>query len=282
MKRKIISFLATIVGLCMLAYPFVSEYLASRNNNQVIANYNKSLQENDYEAILKRAYEYNKSIIQVQTTLTDPFMPFKDRQDLEQEQEYLSQLNADGSGVMGVVDIPEIDTKLPIYHGTSAKVLEQGAGHLEGSSLPVGGKTTHSVITGHTGLTNQKLFTDLPSLKKGDKFFLYVYGKNMAYQVDSIDVILPEDISKLIISEGQDYVTLVTCTPYGINTHRLLVRGHRVPFKQSDVDKAKKDKRGSLWMQTYKRAVIIGIIILLIFFITKKLIETIRKPAKEE
>lgn len=198
--------------------------------------------------------------------LKDPFVEEKLDEDAK---EYNSLLNMADGGVMGFIKIPCIDVSLPIYHGTSAEILELGAGHLQGTSLPIGGESTHSVITGHTGLSSAKLFTDLTELEEGDMFFLHVMGEKLAYKVDQISVILPEEMDKLTIENGKDYCTLVTCTPYGVNTHRLLVRGERTEYTEDKEEEAGTEvkKTQSKWMEEYTKSIIISSSVLAVMLI---------------
>ncbi len=177
-------------------------------------------------------------------------------------QDYAHQLNITGSGIMGYVEIPSISVNLPIYHGTASATLERGVGHLLGSSLPVGGAGTHTVLTGHSGMASQKLFSDLSLLKAGDVFYLNVLGERLAYRVDQIKTVLPHDTADLGITEGEDYCTLVTCTPYGINTHRLLVRGSRIPCDETAEqaeESVRAEPRKSTWEQEYRKGICIAL-----------------------
>ncbi len=213
-----------LAGLGLMLYPTVSNLLNMRNQADVISDYSSevdSMDEAEKQECLEAARGYNRKICFGQ--------PFKMTD--EDREEYNSLLNPDGSGVMGYIDIPKIDCYLPIYHGTSDEVLEIGAGHFEGSSLPVGGESAHCVISGHSGLPSAKLFTDIDTLEIGDEFYLSVLGETITYEVDQILIVLPNETQELTIKEGEDYCTLVTCTPYGINSHRLLVRGKRVEQK---------------------------------------------------
>lgn len=226
--------------------------------------------------MLEKAREYNEKLASSHVVLTDPFSG--ETNGGISEKEYYQLLNLDNTGVMCSLEIPSIDVDLPVYHGTSNSVLEKGVGHLEGTSLPVGGKDTHAVFTGHTGLNKAKLFTDLTELQKGDQFYIRVLDKILAYEVCRIDVVLPEDTSKLSVVDGQDLVTLVTCTPYGQNTHRLLVRGKRTKYspKAYEKERAKKKAGRSQWMRTYQKAILLGIgitsvVLFIISFIRKKL-----------
>jgi sortase A len=218
----IIAILVFITGLSLLLYPTVSNYWNSLHQSRVVANYSDTLAKMDKkekQAAIDAAVEYNAGLV----NNGNRFTPSDSELSL-----YKSLLNADGTGMMGYVTIPKIQVKLAIYHTVDESVLQVGVGHLEGSSLPVGGSSTHCVISSHRGLPSAKLFTDLDQLKKGDVFYLHVYDKVLAYQVDNIAVVEPNDYGLLEIEEGKDLCTLFTCTPYGINTHRLLVRGHRI------------------------------------------------------
>ena len=218
----IIAILVFITGLSLLLYPTVSNYWNSLHQSRVVANYSDTmakLSKQDKQAEIDRAVEYNSRL----ASNGGRFTPSD-----SELSEYKSLLNADGTGMMGYITIPEIRCKLAIYHSVDDSVLQVGVGHLEGSSLPVGGSGTHCVLSSHRGLPSAKLFTELDRMKKGDVFYLHVYDQVLAYQVDNIAIVEPNDYGLLEIEEGKDLCTLFTCTPYGINTHRLLVRGHRV------------------------------------------------------
>lgn len=218
----VILLIALMIGISLLLYPTISDYWNSFHQSRAIAGYAEAvaqMDEVDYEKIWNDAVEYNQEL-QKRTNhwfLTD-----------EQEEEYESMLNVDGNGIMGYVEIPSIKVSLPIYHGVDEGILQVAIGHIEGSSLPVGGKGSHCVISGHRGLPSAKLFTDLDQLAEGDIFMLRVLDETLTYEVDQILIVEPDDMSSLEFDEEKDYCTLVTCTPYGINSHRLLVRGHRV------------------------------------------------------
>ena len=222
-KHKTVLFLTIgfLVGVCVLLYPAFSDYWNSRTQSRAIVDYESVLENMDpaeYEAILAEAHAYNKALYE-----TDfPLVNFKDVPG------YNETLAISENEMIGYIEIDRIAVLLPIYHGTSEDVLNRGVGHLEGSSLPVGGENTHCVMSAHRGLPNSKLFTDLDRLEIGDTFRVTVLDQVLTYQVDFIKVIEPDDISNLQIIEGGDYCTLFTCTPYGINTHRLLVRGIRI------------------------------------------------------
>jgi sortase A len=213
--------LAFLTGLSLLLYPTVSDYYNSLHQSRAIAEYSnkvKNLKEEEYEELLQEARDYNEKLANRGTTsfvLSD-----------EEMEEYESLLNIDD--VMGYIEIPSIDCSLPIYHGDDEATLQVGVGHVAGSSLPVGGSGTHCVLSGHRGLPSAKLFTNLDQLAEGDTFIIRTLNETLTYEVDQIRIVEPEDVSDLQIIPGEDLCTLVTCTPYGINTQRLLVRGHRV------------------------------------------------------
>ena len=226
----IVLILIFLVGLSLLLYPTVSDYWNSLHQSQAIVEYSRRVEEMDgelYEKLWNEAIEYNR----VLADRSDRFeMTRADRQ------EYESLLNVSGNGIMGYIEVPAINCSLPIYHGTNEAVLQTSIGHLEGSSLPTGGAGTHCVVSGHRGLPSARLFTDLDKLTEGDIFILKVLDQTLTYEVDQILTVDPYDLSALAIDPQQDYCTLVTCTPYGINTHRRLVRGHRVENRTQTQD----------------------------------------------
>lgn len=225
MKRKlstILLIIASLAGLSLLLYPTVSDYWNSMHASKAVAEYNtdvNNLTQTQYEKIWNAATEYNRTIQNRNSGfyLTD-----------EQEEQYESLLDIGGTGIMGYIEIPHINVSLPIYHGTSDAVLQIAVGHMEWSSLPVGGSGSHCVLSGHRGLPSAKLFTNLDQLVEGDTFVIRVLDEVLTYEVDKILIVEPENTESLKIEEGKDLCTLVTCTPYGVNSHRLLVRGHRV------------------------------------------------------
>ena len=228
MKQKmnnlttILLFLMLIAGLSLLLYPSVSDYWNSFHSSRAITTYAEDvagMDEEQYAEIWSAAWEYNQSLLSRNTgfSLSD-----------SQKNEYEQLLDVSGIGVMGYIEIPEISVSLPIYHGTSDSILQVAVGHLEWSSLPVGGESSHCVLSGHRGLPSARLFTNLDKLQTGDVFMLRILDEVLTYEVDQILIVEPQETGALRIEEGKDYCTLVTCTPYGINTHRLLVRGHRI------------------------------------------------------
>lgn len=225
MKRKLTTILLILllfIGLSLLLYPSISDYWNSKHNTKAIAGYTEAvekMEETDYEAILESARNYNAALANRGNVW---------KLGAEQMEEYKNQLVLPGTDVMGYVEIPSISCTLPIYHGIDEAVLQVAIGHLEGSSLPVGGESTHTVLSGHRGLPSAKLFTDLDQLGEGDIFMIQVLNETLTYEVDQILIVLPNELDALTIEKGKDLCTLVTCTPYGVNSHRLLVRGHRV------------------------------------------------------
>lgn len=228
-KKKNILFsviftLIFLAGLSLLLYPTVSDWWNSMHQSTAIAEYSQRVAELDddtYAQLLADAQAYNETLV---GRGDDRFV----MTEAEQE-EYEQLLTVSGTGIIGYVQIEKVDIYLPIYHGTNESALQVGTGHLEGSSVPVGGESTHSVISGHTGLPSSSLFTDIDQLEAGDTFVITVLGETLTYEVDQILTVEPTDLESLAIEEGMDYCTLMTCTPYGVNSHRLLVRGHRVP-----------------------------------------------------
>lgn len=230
--KKYIGFvLLFLIGLSILLYPTVSNMWNTYRDSQLISNYSSSVSSDDnsekLDSMWKAAEEYNKKI--KQESVPDAFSI----RDGETDEKYELLLNLNGDGMMGYVEIPVIDQSIPIYHYTTEAILEKGAGHLFGSSLPVGGESTHAIVSAHRGLPSAKLFTDLNLVEEGDVFYLHVLDQTLAYEVDQILTVLPDETESLGITEGEDYVTLITCTPYAVNTHRLLVRGHRIAYEEA-------------------------------------------------
>ena len=220
-KSTIILILVFFVGLSVMLYPTISDYVNQRNQSRAVASYAQDVDkmtDADYSAYFDAADAFNAQVAANENALYRP----------DQLTGYNDTLDITGTGIMGYITISKIGVELPIYHGTSDGVLQIAAGHLEGTSLPVGGASTHAVISAHRGLPSAKLFTNLDQLEVGDTFTITVLDRVLTYEVDKISIVLPTETDELKIAEGKDYVTLMTCTPYGINTHRLLVRGHRV------------------------------------------------------
>lgn len=250
-------------GILLTAYPFFSNFLYERRQETVIRDYQNTLDREGagvWKEEYKKAKAYNDRLRDSKVLLTDPFVP--DEEASSDTGEYQEMLNLYGDGMMGYVEIPAISVLLPIYHGTSAEVLDKGVGHLEETSLPVGGKGTHAVLSAHTGLSDKKLFTDLELLEEGDTFYIRVLEEILAYRVDDIRIVEPQNISSLYIAPEKDYVTLVTCTPYGVNSHRLLVRGSRIPYVEEEKKAEEPVEEPSLWMRQYMTAVLTGLALL--------------------
>ncbi len=241
MKKHIASIfigLIFLTGLSLLLYPTVSEYVNSKNQSRAVASYGKAVEaipEENYTRELEAAVSYNEYLTRY-GSLGEAVATEQKRAD----DPYESLLRVSGTDTMGVIRIPVIGVSLPIYHGTDDAVLQVGVGHYEGSSLPIGGKSTHSILTGHRGLPSSKLFTDLDRLAVDDVFYIQILGEVLEYRIDQIQVVLPEETDSLAIESGQDYVTLITCTPYGINSHRMLLRGTRIPYDGKDQEKMPK------------------------------------------
>ena len=229
LKKKIpniIFGLIFIAGLCIFLYPSVSNYINSRNQSRAISNYEEmvnNISEEDYSKMWSEAKAYNEELAKkaLNFDLSD-----------EEREEYNKILNVSGTGIIGYIEIENIGVNLPIYHGTAESVLQVGIGHLEGTSFPTGTKSTHAVLSGHRGLPSSKLFSDLDQMIVGDTFLLHILDQTFAYQIDKINIVLPEETNDLAIVDNEEYVTLVTCTPYGVNTHRMLVRAKRVDYSE--------------------------------------------------
>ncbi len=274
-----------LFSIGLAGYPFISNYLNSLNAKSELVQYLDTVANSSdkYAEMKKSANDYNKSLVESGVMISDPFSE-KDVNNFD----YESLLNFEGTSVMAGLEIPSLNINLPIYHGTSDSVLEKGIGHLSSSSLPVGGVGTHAVLTGHTGLSSQKLLTDLDKLNENDVFFINVFGDKLAYKVDNIAVVTPEDTELLQIDSTKDYVTLVTCTPYGVNTHRLLVRGVRISYEEAEeiVSLNPTADNESTWIEEYTSAIILGISvmvgILLVYGFIRLIIYLIRKRKKNE
>ena len=278
MKKKTYKILIVIIflaGLSLLLYPFVANQWNNYRQKQLISGYEQVVSEKeaaegiDYDAERKKAEDYNEALLPC--VLPDSFALAESS---GVDPVYMNTLNIAGDEMMGSVEIPKINIKIPIYHTTEEEVLNKGAGHLEGSSLPVGGANTHAVISAHRGLPSASLFTDLDQLKEGDHFLIHVLNETLCYEVDKISVVKPEDTSALAVEDGQDLVTLLTCTPYGVNTERLLVRGHRVPYVEEEVKEEKTVLSGSSLHTNYLLWVFVGLSVTALFVFVLYLKET--------
>lgn len=230
-KRNVIGIILFLIiflaGAAVLFYPRISYWLAEYNQLQAVQSYNQAisgLSEEEIEKIWAQAQDYNARM--VKSIVKDPFA---ETENIDPFDEYYDTLDV-GEGIMGYIRIPAIKVRLPIYHGTAEATLERGVGHIKATALPIGGVGSHSVLTGHSGLHTAKMFDELEEVKLGQEFYLEILGRTLAYRVDQIEVVEPDDISKLMAIDGADHVTLITCTPYGINSHRLLVRGIRTDY----------------------------------------------------
>ena len=283
MKKRtttIIVILMILTGLSLLLYPTVSDYLKNLAYRRTISNYNATVDSMDnerYEELLAAARDYNERLAkksEFMLILSD-----------EERAEYNSLLNIDDTGVIGYVSVPKVDISLPIFHGTSDGVLQNGVGHLEGSSLPVGGSGTHAVLSAHTGLPSAKLFTNIDQLIEGDTFSVRVLKETLTYQVDQILVVLPYQTDALRIEQGKDYCTLVTCTPYGVNSHRLLVRGHRIPTPLEEETSSNIIEEDLINSRLLRLAVTLGFlfvaVLLLVAFLRVLQRHTLAKPMQE-
>lgn len=260
---------AIFVGCSVLLYPTVSNYLSQKNSTVAIAQYNETLdlmEEEKKQEILREAQDYNESL-SGKEVVGDPFSDYG----REDSDPYWRILNPEGNGIMGYIRIPEIHVELPIYHGTSEGVLQKGAGHWKSSSLPVGGEGTHAVLTGHRGLPSKDLFSDLDQLSFGDIFYIFVLDDILAYQVDQIRTVLPYETDSLAAIDGEDYVTLVTCTPYAVNTHRLLVRGHRIPYEKAEETEAD-TVTPKLWIPVEIRSALAVLSVLFLIYVIYRLV----------
>ncbi len=270
-------FLLLVTGICFFMYPMVGNWYTDYTSREIIQKYDRTIQEMGDDAIHKlerQAVDYNKALAQ-------------------KEKNKISSVNYDElltvADSLGYIEIPKIGVYCPIFHGLSDDVLQKGVGHMEGTSLPVGGTDSHCVLAGHTGLPSSKLFTDLDTLQEGDSFYIHVLDKVLKYQVDNISVVLPYDSDGIEIIKGEDYVTLITCTPYGINDHRLLVRGKRVPYETKTMETEKEwplvnfetrqlPARTIMWYGA--TGVIIGVLIVVIGILVFPTIKRKRKPEK--
>ncbi len=270
-----------LAGLSLLLYPLVANTWNNHVQATLVSKYEESVEaaknegDLDIEAELNKAYTYNEELLP--SILPDSFAEAEAN---GVDEKYMSILNANDDGIMGYIQIPSINVKLPIFHTTSEEVLQKGVGHLQGSSLPVGGLSTHAVLSAHRGLPSATLFTDLDKVKIGDDFFMIIMDEYIAYEVDQIEVVEPDDTSLLQVEEGKDYCTLITCTPYGVNTQRLMVRGHRVEYTPTLLADAKTPTFGMVSLRTnYLLWVIVGLAIVAAFIFVLHLLDK-RNSAK--
>ena len=252
MKRWILAAACGAVALGLLLYPLIGELMSEKYHSDVETTYTATIEDTDdaeLTAQRQAAQQYNAMLANATISEGGAFAP---------PLTYTEQLTV--GGVMAYVDIPQIGVYLPVQHGTGAETLEKSVGHVVGTSLPVGGSSTHAVLSAHSGMASSKLFSDIDQLAVGDTFYIHVLGDTLAYKVDTINTVLPTDTSLLQIEDGKDYVTLVTCTPFGVNTHRLLVRGHRIPYTPEQETTAAEEKpTASSWTQHYLTGLGIGL-----------------------
>ena len=252
MKRWLLAAACGAVALGLLLYPLIGELMSEKYHSDVETTYTAAIEDTDdaeLTAQRQAAQQYNAMLANATISEGGASAP---------PLAYADQLTV--GGVMAYIDIPKINVYLPVQHGTGAETLERSVGHVMGTSLPVGGSSTHAVLSAHSGMASSKLFSDIDRLAGGDTFYIHVLGDTLAYEVDGINTVLPTDTSLLQIEEGKDFVTLVTCTPFGVNTHRLLVRGHRVPYvPEQKAETAEAQKATSSWMQHYLTGLVIGL-----------------------
>lgn len=286
-RRQILSILAAIIvfqlALGLILYPIVSTRINVKYASEIQTTYEAVIEDTDNRELLaakEAAIQYNESITPGATD-TDSY---SQEALLTASQNYEELLDIAGDGIMAYVQIPKISVQLPVYHGTNNDSLDRGIGHLLGSSLPVGGSSTHSILTAHSGMASQKMFSDLPQLEIGDIFYLKVLGETLAYQVDQINTVLPHDTTYLGIEQGEDLCTLVTCTPFGVNTHRLLVRGERIPYEEAEVivETTQEAVVESTWEQHYMKGILIGICVVIVLVVVALIVWLVGRNRHEK
>ena len=278
--RDILPILVILAGLLVLLYPTISNYLVEKNASRAVASYDATavdMGQEQREQMLADARAYNDALAAssgVGTPAPEGGEPAQVGEDA-----YESLLNLNGVGMMGYIIIPKMNVELPIYHTVEERVLQSGVGHMESSSLPVGGPSTHAALSGHRGLPSAKLFTDLDQMEVGDQFYIKVLGETLAYEVHEVETVLPTETESLAIQRGQDLVTLITCTPYGINSHRLLVHAHRIPY-EPQMEEAIEQVGGFINIPLPYLALIIALAVLAVFVIVLK-VRTMRRDRRE-
>ena len=282
MKSKVITIVLAsvtfLLALGMTLYPVISNHVNEKYASEIHTAYEEIIQQADTSALLEAkelAIAYNEAIVPGAADEA-----YSQAALLEASVDYEKQLNIVGNGTMGYVEIPNINVNLPIYHGTSNDSLERGIGHLLGSSLPVGGESTHAILTAHSGMASQKMFSDLDLMKIDDVFYIDVLNERLAYQVDAIFTVLPHETEQLQIVTGKDYCTLVTCTPFGVNTHRLLVRGTRIPYEEAEEILEQQpviEEPTSTWEDKYMDGIITGVSIVVILALLVGVVQYIRR-----
>lgn len=279
--RDILPLLVILAGLLVLLYPTISNFLIEQNASRAVASYDAAtvdLGQEERERLLAEAHAYNEALA-ASSGVGTPASEGGEPAQVGETLAYEDLLNLNGDGMMGYIIIPKMNVELPIYHTVEEKVLQVGVGHMESSSLPVGGESTHAALSGHRGLPSAKLFTDLDQMEVGDQFFIKVLGETLAYQVDGVETVLPTETESLAIQAGEDLVTLITCTPYGINSHRLLVHAHRIPYVP-EMEEAIEQVGGFINIPLPYLALIIALAALAVFVTVLK-IRTMRKDRRE-
>ena len=279
--RDILPILVILAGLLVLLYPTISNYLVEKNASRAVASYDAStvdLDQEDREQMLADAHAYNDALA-ASSGAGAPASEGGEPAQVGETLSYEDLLNLNGNGMMGYLIIPKMNVELPIYHGVEEKVLQVGVGHLSETSLPVGGESTHVALSGHRGLPSAKLFTDLDQMEVGDQFYIKVLGETLAYEVHEVETVLPTETESLAIQPGEDLVTLITCTPYGINSHRLLVHAHRIPY-EPQMEEAIEQVGGFINIPLPYLALIIALAALAVFVIVLR-IRTARNDRRE-
>ncbi len=278
--QSVLRLLCILVGAVILLYPSISTYLSEKNGSRAAGSYDgvvEQANEAERQAILQAAADYNHTLAEE----NDTGLPPTDSLGRPVcRDEYWDLLNLMGDGMMAYIVIPSIDETIPIYHGTEESVLQVGIGHVSNTSLPVGGPSTHAALSGHRGLPSASLFTNLDQIKEGDHFYIRILDRVLAYQVDQILVVEPENTKPLAIVEGEDYVTLITCTPYGVNSHRLLVRGTRIPYTPPEDGSALLPTEEGSWLAKIPmqyRHLMLGLLVILAFVLLREIVSKILK-----
>lgn len=286
-RRQILSIIGLVLvfllALGLMLYPIISTRINAKYASEIQTTYEAVIEDTDNRELLatkEAAIRYNESITPGATDTES----YSQEALLAASQNYEKLLDIAGDGIMAYVQIPKISVQLPVYHGTNNDSLDRGIGHLLGSSLPVGGDSTHSILTAHSGMASQKMFSDLPQLGVGDVFYLKVLGETLAYQVDQIHTVLPHDTTYLGIEQGEDLCTLVTCTPFGVNTHRLLVRGERIPYEEAEVivETTQEAVVESTWEQHYMKGILIGICVVIVLVVVAILVWLVGRNRHEK
>ena len=286
-RRQILSMIGLVLvfllALGLMLYPVISNRINAKYASEIQTTYEAIIEDTDNRELLavkEAAVRYNESITPGATDTES----YSQEALLAASQNYEKLLDIAVDGIMAYVQIPKINVQLPVYHGTNNDSLDRGIGHLLGSSLPVGGSSTHTILTAHSGMASQKMFSDLPQLEVGDVFYLKVLGETLAYQVDQIHTVLPHDTTYLGIEQGEDLCTLVTCTPFGVNTHRLLVRGERIPYEEAEVivETTQEEVVESTWEQHYMKGILIGICVVIVLVVVALIVWLVGRNRHEK